>query len=37
VEEELLCWGRPTLEFRDVANPDAESFFVLDDMDEVKY
>jgi hypothetical protein len=36
-EEELPCWGRSPLEFRDAANPDAEPFFVLDDKDEVKY
>jgi hypothetical protein len=35
VEEELPCWGRSTLEFRDVANPNAEPFFAHDDKDEV--
>jgi hypothetical protein len=36
-EEELPRWGRSTLEFRDVANPNAESFFALDDKDEVQH
>jgi hypothetical protein len=36
-KEELPCWGRSPLEFRDVANPDTEPFFILDDKDEVKY
>jgi hypothetical protein len=36
-EDELPCWGRSSLEFRDATNPDAEPFFVLDDKDEVKY
>jgi hypothetical protein len=36
-EEDLPCWGRSTLEFRDAANPDAEPFFALDDKDEVQY
>jgi hypothetical protein len=36
-EEELPRWGRLPLEFRDAANPDAETFFILDDKDEVKY
>jgi hypothetical protein len=35
VEEELPCWGRSTLEFRDASNPSAEPFFTLDDKDEV--
>jgi hypothetical protein len=35
VEEELPCWGRSTLEFRDASNPSAEPFFALDDKDEV--
>jgi hypothetical protein len=30
-EEEFPRWGRSTLEFRDAANPDAESFIALDD------
>jgi hypothetical protein len=33
--EELPCWGRSTLEFRDASNPSAEPFFALDDKDEV--
>jgi hypothetical protein len=33
-EEELPRWGRSTLEFRDVANPNAEPFFALNDKDE---
>jgi hypothetical protein len=37
VKEELLRWGRSTLEFRDTANPDAEPFFALDDNDEVQH
>jgi hypothetical protein len=36
-EEELPCWGRSTLEFRDAANPNAEPFFALDDKDEVQH
>jgi hypothetical protein len=36
-EEELLRWGRSTLEFRDAANPNAEPFFALDDKDEVQH
>jgi hypothetical protein len=36
-EEELPCWGRPTLKFRDATNPDAEPFFALDDKDEVQH
>jgi hypothetical protein len=36
-EEELLRWGRSTLEFRDVSNPSAEPFFALDDKDEVQH
>jgi hypothetical protein len=35
-EEELLRWGRSTLEFRDVSNPSAEPFFTLD-KDEVQH
>jgi hypothetical protein len=34
-EEELLHWGRLTLEFRDASNPSAEPFFALDDKDKV--
>jgi hypothetical protein len=34
-EEELLRWGRSTLEFRDASNPSVEPFFTLDDKDEV--
>jgi hypothetical protein len=37
VEEELPCWGRSTLEFRDASNPNAEPFFALDDKDEVQH
>jgi hypothetical protein len=37
VEEELLRWGRSTMEFRDASNPSAESFFALDDKDEVQH
>jgi hypothetical protein len=37
VEEDLPCWGRSTLEFRDVSNPSVESFFALDDKDEVQH
>jgi hypothetical protein len=37
VEEELPCWGRSTLEFRDTSNPSAEPFFALDDKDEVHH
>jgi hypothetical protein len=37
VEEELPCWGRSTLEFRDASNPSVEPFFVLDDKDEVHH
>jgi hypothetical protein len=36
-EEELPCWGRSTLEFRDTSNPSAEPFFALDDKDEVQH
>jgi hypothetical protein len=36
-EEELLRWGRLTLEFRDSSNPSAEPFFALDDKDEVQH
>jgi hypothetical protein len=36
-KEELPRWGRPTLKFRDTANPDAEPFFVLDDKDKVQH
>jgi uncharacterized lipoprotein len=36
-EEELLRWGRSTLEFRDVSNRSAEPFFALDDKDEVQH
>jgi hypothetical protein len=36
-EEELPRWGRSTLEFRDVSNPSAETFFALDDKDEVQH
>jgi hypothetical protein len=36
-EEELLRWGRSTLEFRDASNPSAEPFFALDDKDEVHH
>jgi hypothetical protein len=36
-EEELPCWGRSTLEFRDASNPSAEPFFMLDDKDEVHH
>jgi hypothetical protein len=36
-EEELPRWGRSTLEFRDVANPNAEPFFTLNDKDEVQH
>jgi hypothetical protein len=34
-EEELLRWGRTTLEFRDTSNPSAKPFFALNDKDEV--
>jgi hypothetical protein len=34
-KEELLRWGRSTLEFRDTSNPSAKPFFALDDKDEV--
>jgi hypothetical protein len=37
VEEELLRWGRSTLEFRDTSNPSAEPCFALDDKDEVHH
>jgi hypothetical protein len=37
MEEELPRWGPSPLEFRDMANPNTEPFFVLDDKDEVKY
>jgi hypothetical protein len=36
-EEELPCWGRSTLEFRDASNPSADPFFALDDKDEVQH
>jgi hypothetical protein len=36
-KEEIPRWGRSTLEFEDVANPDAEPFFALDDKDEVQH
>jgi hypothetical protein len=36
-EEELSCWGRSALEFRDTANPSAEPVFALDDRDEVHH
>jgi hypothetical protein len=36
-EEELPCWGRSTLEFRDASNPSAEPFFALDDKDKVQH
>jgi hypothetical protein len=36
-EEELLRWGRSTLEFRDASNPSAKPFFALDDKDEVHH
>jgi hypothetical protein len=36
-EEELPRWGCSPLKFRDVANPDTEPFFILDDQDEVKH
>jgi hypothetical protein len=36
-EEELPHWARSTIEFRDVANPNAEPFFALDDKDEVQH
>jgi hypothetical protein len=36
-EEELPCWGRSTLEFRDASNPNAEPFFALDENDEVQH
>jgi hypothetical protein len=36
-EEELPCWGRSTLEFRDTSNPSAEPFFALNDKDEVQH
>jgi hypothetical protein len=37
VEEEHPHWGRSTLEFRDTSNPSVESFFALDDKDEVQH
>jgi hypothetical protein len=37
VEEELPCWGRSTVEFRDASNPSAEPFFTLNDKDEVQH
>jgi hypothetical protein len=36
-EEELPRWGWSTLEFRDASNPSTESFFALDDKDEVQH
>jgi hypothetical protein len=36
-EEKLPRWGRLTLEFRDMANPNAKPFFALDDKDEVQH
>jgi hypothetical protein len=36
-EEELPCWGRPTLEFWDASNPSAEPLFALDDKDKVQH
>jgi hypothetical protein len=36
-EEELPCWGRSTLEFRDASNPSAAPFFALDDKGEVQH
>jgi hypothetical protein len=36
-KEDLPCWGRSTLEFRDASNPNAEPFFTLDDKDEVQH
>jgi hypothetical protein len=36
-EEELSCWGRSTLEFRNASKPSAEPFFALDDKDEVQH
>jgi hypothetical protein len=36
-EEELPCWGRSTLEFKDASNPSAEPFFALDNKDEVHH
>jgi hypothetical protein len=36
-KEELPCWGRSTLEFRDASNPSTEPFFALDDKDEVHH
>jgi hypothetical protein len=35
--EELPRWGRSTLEFRDVSNPNTDPFFTLDDKDEVQH
>jgi hypothetical protein len=37
LEEELPRWGQSTLEFRDVANPNAEPFFALNNKDEVQH
>jgi hypothetical protein len=34
-EAEIPRWGGPSLQFRDVANPDAEPIFTLNDRDEV--
>jgi hypothetical protein len=36
-KKKLPRWGRPTLEFRDMANPDIEPFFTLDDKNEVQH
>jgi hypothetical protein len=36
-KEELPCWDRSTLEFRDASNPSAEPFFALDDKDKVQH
>jgi hypothetical protein len=36
-KEELPRWGQSTLEFRDTSNPSVESFFALDDKDEVQH
>jgi hypothetical protein len=36
-EEELPRWGWSTLEFRDASNPSAETFFALNDKDEVQH
>jgi hypothetical protein len=36
-EEELPRWGQSTLEFRDASNLSAETFFALNDKDEVHH